>query len=64
MVQVKGSDIIFYFVVFYGLHTIQDRAQLWSDLTLLVLNMQMAILCMRDFNTMINGNDRLNESLY
>lgn len=53
---------MFCFVAIYELHTIQDRVQLWADLRLMVANVQMPMLCMGDFNAMLNENDRLNGS--
>lgn len=61
-VQVKGSDIIFYFMEVYGLYAIHDREQLWLDLWFLLINAQMPILFMGNFNLMLSGDDRIHES--
>ncbi|KAH0685681.1 hypothetical protein KY290_017199 [Solanum tuberosum] len=48
----------FMFVAVYGLHTIKDRLVLWEDLRRLVAIAHGPLLCMGDYNAVLQAEDR------
>ncbi|XP_070011376.1 uncharacterized protein LOC142161891 [Nicotiana tabacum] len=50
----------FNFTTIYGLHTIGDRRGLWHELRLIQKDQAGPWLAMRDFNTVLNIEDRIN----
>lgn len=50
------------FVAVYGLHTIYDRVKLWEDLRGLITTVQEPILCMGDYNAVLQAENRVKGS--
>ncbi|WMV25016.1 hypothetical protein MTR67_018401 [Solanum verrucosum] len=54
----NDRDYLINFTATYGLHTIEDRKELWSAIENLNSNVQNSQLIMGDFNSILKGKDR------
>ncbi|XP_075078411.1 uncharacterized protein LOC142164323 [Nicotiana tabacum] len=59
-VKIVHSNKEFQFTAVYGLHTVQDRKDMWSSLRNIEKQIKGAWLMMGDFNAVLEVDDRMN----
>lgn len=58
-VQVSNGSHLFHFAAVYGLHTILDRKNLWSELGNFITNIQTPCIMMGNYNVVSHVVERL-----
>lgn len=61
-VILRRKSLSFLFVAIYGLHTIQNRKKMWEDLRILTTGVKEHMICIRNYNAILTGDDRVQGS--
>lgn len=58
-IQIQATNFWFNFTAIYGLHTVQDRLELWKQLRAIHSNVKGSWLAVGDFNAVLVPEDTL-----
>ncbi|XP_060211857.1 uncharacterized protein LOC132639432 [Lycium barbarum] len=60
---IRGQSTSFHFAAIYGLHTVESRRELWSELRNIHAGVQISLLLMGDFNAIKELEDRSSNNI-